>query len=239
MGTKVKIEQSNPMCPPMMGDGNVDATVLWDWFNKAKNFFHLKSIASENKAISVAYGMSGVHTIYWLSANSLALESMMWDKYKTCMHSLFLASNWEHLTHMDVLHIQQNSKSFVKFSLEMMGKNNLLARTDSFLNDELLRDTLEVNMDRELAQECNCENLVLIISLCDWLDKVKHLDESKYQCLEEITCSHINFCPTTATCLPVPGAAASSALSSTFVPIPKLLQTKLGVLNAGSSGLVI
>ncbi|KAF9501793.1 hypothetical protein BDN71DRAFT_1426302 [Pleurotus eryngii] len=196
--------------------------------------------------------MSSVHAIRWLSANSLVLESMTWDEYKTCMHSLFLVSDWEHSTHMDVLRIQQNSGSFVKFSLEMMGKNNLLARTDSFLNDELLCNTLEANMDRELAQECNRENLVSIISLHNWLDKVKRLNERKHQRLEEITCeftklnartplgSCINFRPTTATRLPVPGAAASSALSSTFVPIPKLLQTEHELLSAnGSSGPVI
>ncbi|KAF9501051.1 hypothetical protein BDN71DRAFT_1426716 [Pleurotus eryngii] len=175
MGTKAKIKQLNPMHPPMMGDGNVDTTVLWDWFNKAENFFHLKSIALENKAISVAYGMSSVYTIRWF-----------------------------------------------------------------FLNDELLHNTLEANMDRELAQECNHENLVSIISLRDWLDEVKHLDKRKHQCVEEITCSHINFRPTTATRLPVPGAAVSSALSSTFVPISKLLQTEHKLLSAnGSSGPVI
>ncbi|KAF9496523.1 hypothetical protein BDN71DRAFT_1551256 [Pleurotus eryngii] len=221
METKAKIGQSNPMCPPMMGDGNVDTTVLWDWFNKAENFFCLKSIASENKAISIAYRMSSIHAIHWLSANSL-----------------------EHSAHMDVLHIQQNSKSFVKFSLEMMGKNNLLAGTDSFLNDKLLRDTLEVNMDRELAQECNRENLVLIISLRDWLDEVKRLDERKHQHLKEITCEftklNASSTPTTATHLPVPGAAASSALSFTFVPILKLLQTERELLSTnGSSGPVI
>ncbi|KAF9487084.1 hypothetical protein BDN71DRAFT_1437114 [Pleurotus eryngii] len=185
---KAKVEQSNPTRPPMMGEGDVDATVLWEWFNKAENFFRHKSITAENKVVTVAYGMSGVHAIRWLSANSLNLESMTWDDYKTYMHTLFLASDWEHSTRMDMLRIQQGSRTFVDFSLEMMGRNNLLAGTDSFLNDELLRDMLEANMDRELARECNREALSSLSSFRDWLDEVKHVDECHRQRLEEISC---------------------------------------------------
>ncbi|KAF9488332.1 hypothetical protein BDN71DRAFT_1403415 [Pleurotus eryngii] len=161
---KTKVEQSNPTRPPMMGEGDVNTTVLWKWFNKSENFFHHKSITAENKVVTVTYGMSGVHAIRWLSANSLNLKSMTWDDYKTYMHTLFLASDWEHSTRMDVLHIQQGSRTFMDFSLKMMGRNNLLAGTDSFLNDKLLQNMLKANMDRELACECNREALSLLSS---------------------------------------------------------------------------
>ncbi|KAF9487130.1 hypothetical protein BDN71DRAFT_1437076 [Pleurotus eryngii] len=229
-----------PTRPPMMGDGDVDASLLWKWFNKCENFFRHKSTAAENKVVSVAFGMSGVHAIRWLSANAPNLESMAWDDYKACMCNLFLPSDWEHSTWMDVLWIQQRSKSFVEFSLEMMGKNNLLAGTDSFLNDELLRDTLEANMDRELARECNRENLISVSSFRDWLDEVRRLDERKKQRLEEIACEfgrlnakapvapHINFHPL----IPSKNIASSSPGTTSFVPIPKLLDEERALLSS-------
>ncbi|KAF9493966.1 hypothetical protein BDN71DRAFT_1394118, partial [Pleurotus eryngii] len=91
----------------------------------------------------------------------------------------FLSSNWEHSVCMDILCLQQGAHTFIKFLLEIMGKNNLLAGIDSFFNNESLRDTMNANMDRDLAHECNKENLNPIIIFCDWLDEVKHLNEKK------------------------------------------------------------
>ncbi len=76
----------------------------------------------------------------------------------------------------------------------MMGRNSLLGGTDSFFNDEALRDTMDANMDRKLARECNRENIKSIASFRDWLDEVKRLDERKRQRMEEIerTLARIN-----------------------------------------------
>ncbi|KAF9493970.1 hypothetical protein BDN71DRAFT_1393982 [Pleurotus eryngii] len=93
------------------------------------------------------------------------------------MHTLFLASNWKHTIRMDVLCVQQGSKSFIDFFLDLMSKNNLLAGTDSSLNNELLHDTLKANMDWKLAHELNRENTNSVMLFCDWLDEVKQIDE--------------------------------------------------------------
>ncbi|KAF9495683.1 hypothetical protein BDN71DRAFT_1390877, partial [Pleurotus eryngii] len=145
-----------------------------------------KNTPAENRVVSVAWGMSGVHTVCWLSMNLPILESMSWDTYKSQLRTLFLPSDWEHSARMDVLRLQQCSRSFVEYSLDVMGKNNLLAGTDSFFNDEFLRDTLEANMDCKLARKCNRENTNAIISFRDWLDEVKHLNKKKRQRMEEI-----------------------------------------------------
>lgn len=36
MGVRAMIEHSNPTKPPTMGEGDVDASVLWDWFNRSE-----------------------------------------------------------------------------------------------------------------------------------------------------------------------------------------------------------
>ncbi|KAF9487228.1 hypothetical protein BDN71DRAFT_1437006 [Pleurotus eryngii] len=222
MGVRAKIEQSNPTKPPTMGEGDVDASVLWDWFNRSENFFRQKSITADNRVVSIAWGMSGVHA---------------------SMRTLFLPSDWEHAGRMDVLRLQQGSRSFVEFSLDMMGRNNLLAGTDSFFNDEALRDTMDANMDRELARECNRENVTSIASFRDWLDEVKRLDERKRQRMEEIerTLARINAKSnnnrTTSTVTRPPFQprntnAPVGTNTGSFTPLPKLTDDERALLSA-------
>ncbi|KAG9223840.1 hypothetical protein CCMSSC00406_0007702 [Pleurotus cornucopiae] len=240
MGVRAKIEQSNPTKPPTMGEGDVDASLLWDWFNKSEIFFrHKPSISVDARVETIAWGMSGIHAVRWLSANSTNLSSMDWDTYKEHMRNLFLPSDWEHTTRMDVLRVQQGSRAFADFSLDMMARNNLLAGTDSFLNDEFLRDTLEANMDRELARECNRENANSVASFKDWLAEVKRIDERRRARLEEINQAFARLNvrsssnasrPTTAT--KTPFAPKNTAVStSVFVPIPKLLSEERTLLS--------
>ncbi|KAF9493965.1 hypothetical protein BDN71DRAFT_1394024 [Pleurotus eryngii] len=70
MGAKAKINQSNPTKPPTLDEGNVDASILWDWFNKCEGFFHHKAVKSNKKIVFIAWRMSGIHAVHWLSANS-------------------------------------------------------------------------------------------------------------------------------------------------------------------------
>ncbi|KAF9488176.1 hypothetical protein BDN71DRAFT_1436311 [Pleurotus eryngii] len=151
MGNKAVITQSVPNRPPTLSEGNVDPALLWDWFVKCENFLqHKRPI----------------------------LPEMDWDTYKAQMYSLFLASNWIHTTHMEILRLHQPlSKVFIDFAFDVMGKNNLLARTDSFMNDEYMRETLEAAMEQDLSRECNREGTHLITDFQKWLDEVKHLDE--------------------------------------------------------------
>ncbi|KAF9501794.1 hypothetical protein BDN71DRAFT_1500814 [Pleurotus eryngii] len=239
MGARAEIEQSNPTKPPMMGEGYIDTSLLWDWFNKSKIFFHHKpSISIDTWVEMITWGMSGIHAVRWLSVNLTNLSLMTWDTYKDHMHNLFLPSDWEHTTCMDVLCVQQGSHPFTDFSLDMMACNNLLASMDSFLNDEFLRDTLEANMDRKLVQECNHENTNSFTSFKDWLAEVKHVDERRRAQLEEInqafTCLNMKTVHTAkSTPTPkIPFAPKNTfAASQAFVLIPKLLAKERTLLS--------
>ncbi|KAF4604556.1 hypothetical protein EYR40_003330 [Pleurotus pulmonarius] len=171
MGTKAVITQSAPNRPPTLGKGDVDASVLWDWFTKCENFLRHKDVSGLAMVKTVAYGMSGVRAIRWLAASGPLLHEMDWDTYKTQMRSLFLPSDWEHTTRMDILRFRQGSKVFIDYALELMGKNNLLAGTDSFMNDEFMRETIEAGLESELSRECNREGLGEIVEFSEWLDK--------------------------------------------------------------------
>ncbi|KAF9497999.1 hypothetical protein BDN71DRAFT_1429160 [Pleurotus eryngii] len=220
---KEKVEQSNPTRLPMMGEGDVDTTVLWEWFNKAENFFCHKSIAAENKVVTVAYGMSRVQAIHWLSANTLNLESMIWEDYKTYMRMLFLASDWEHSTCMDVLHIQQGSKTFMEFSLEMMGRNNLLAASSmtSFFathSKQIWTGSSLVNAIEKTYLHCRPSETGLTRSNVS--TNVIDNDWRKYHVRSTVLSK-------------VPGNALTAG-SMPFMPIPKLLDLERTLLSNNS-----
>ncbi|KAF4590949.1 hypothetical protein EYR40_009546 [Pleurotus pulmonarius] len=145
MGVKAVVTQSAPNRPPTMGEGDVDPALLWDWFTKCENYLRHKGADDKDMVKTVAYRMSGVRSIRWLAAKGPVLPEMDWDTYKLQMRALFLTSDWEHTTRMEILRLRQNSKPFIDFAFEVMGKNNLLAGTDSFLNDDFLRETLEAD----------------------------------------------------------------------------------------------
>lgn len=127
---------------------------------------------------SIAYRMSGVRAIHWLAAKGPILGDMDWDTYKLQMCFLFLPCDWEHTTRMDILRLcQPSSNPFIDFVFKVMGKNNLLAGTDSFMNNNYMRETLEAAMEQELSRECNRENTPQIMDFQTWLDAVKHIDK--------------------------------------------------------------
>ncbi|KAF9496563.1 hypothetical protein BDN71DRAFT_1505680 [Pleurotus eryngii] len=61
MGACAKIEQSNLTHLPTMGKGNINTALLWDWFNKAEQFFRHKSIEVSTHVEAIAWGMTSIH----------------------------------------------------------------------------------------------------------------------------------------------------------------------------------
>lgn len=75
-----------------MGEGDVDAGILWDWFVKSENFLQHKGTPAADMVKTVAYGMTSVHVIRWLAANGpgLPLEQFCLSKLDihTCGRTL-------------------------------------------------------------------------------------------------------------------------------------------------------
>ncbi|KAF9493155.1 hypothetical protein BDN71DRAFT_1508868 [Pleurotus eryngii] len=128
-----------------MGEGDVNASLLWDWFTKAENFLWHKSMPAPDMVKTMVYSMTSVHAIHWLTASGLSLPSMDWNTYKDQMCALFLPTDWEYTAGMSVLHLKQGSCPFMDFTLDTMGKNNL--------------DTIKAGMDTDLTLECHRENI--------------------------------------------------------------------------------
>ncbi|KAF9498587.1 hypothetical protein BDN71DRAFT_1428566 [Pleurotus eryngii] len=221
MGIKATIVQSAPNRPSTLGEGNVDAALLWEWFTKCENYLQHKDVSGLPMTKSVAYGMSGVHAIRWLAAMGPVLDQMEWDDYKAQMCLLFLPADWEHTTRMDILHFQQNSKIFIDYAFKLMGKSNLLTGTDSFMNDDYMRGTIGAGMDAELFRECNCEGTGHIESFKAWLDKMS----------ATIAKLSLKAAPTMRTPFLRHGTPTSTASTKTLAPMPKLTSEEQNLLS--------
>ncbi|KAF9495343.1 hypothetical protein BDN71DRAFT_1506903 [Pleurotus eryngii] len=243
MGLRAKIEQSAPNHPPTMGEGDVDASLLWDWFVKSENYLCHKNTPAADMVKTVAHGMGGVHAIRWLAAHGPSLHTMDWDDYKEQMRSLFLPVDWEYTTRMSILRMKQGSRPFIDFALDVLGKNNLLAGTASFMNDDFVCDALEAGMEPNLAQECHQENMNHFDGFRVWMDEVKRLDEQRRQCFEEIAreFARLNVKGSAAAQTSARATRPTSTVSSTskpassFVPIPKLLDSERSLLQNNGS----
>ncbi|KAF4602635.1 hypothetical protein EYR40_005850 [Pleurotus pulmonarius] len=213
-------------------------SLLWDWFTKCENFLHHKGTEERDMVKTVAYGMSSVRAIRWLAAKGPVLSDMDWDTYKSQMRSLFLASDWVHTTHMEILRLRQpGSKPFIDFAFEVMGKNNLLAGTDSFMNDDYMRETLEAAMEQDLSRECNREGTHLITDFQAWLDEVKRLDERRHARLEELTreIAKMSIRPTAGSSTRTPFTRSAQTPASsvrTLTPMPKLTDVERQLLSS-------
>lgn len=241
MGMKATIAQAAPNRPPTLSEGDLDPAILWEWFIKCETYLRHKGTCDADMVKTIAYGMVGVRAIRWLAAKGPALASMGWEEYKSQMRALFLASDWEHVTRMDILRFRQSSsKPFIDFALELMGKNNLLAGTDSFMDDDFMRETIEAGMEQELSRECNRENANHIEDFQRWLDEVKRIDDRRRARLEELAreFAKLSVRQTPSTRLPVlrnPVASNSARSSTTFTPMPRLTdaERKLLLDNGG------
>ncbi|KAF9488047.1 hypothetical protein BDN71DRAFT_1436425 [Pleurotus eryngii] len=74
MGVHAKIDQLNLMKLPTMGEGDINVSILWEWFNKSEQYFCHKSVPATGHTEAIAWGMFGIHAIHWLSANSLTQQ---------------------------------------------------------------------------------------------------------------------------------------------------------------------
>ncbi|KAF9495570.1 hypothetical protein BDN71DRAFT_873162 [Pleurotus eryngii] len=244
MGVSAKIEQSVPNRPPTMGEGDINTALLWDWFVKSENFLRHKNTTAQDMVKTVAYGMTSVHAIRWLAANGPLLLEMDWDTYKEQMCVLFLPTDWEYTARMAVLRLKQGFHPFMDFALDAMARNNLLAGTVSFMNDDFLRDAIEAGMDPELVQECHRENTNRLTEFRTWLDEVKRLDERRRQRFDEIVKEFARLSVHTTVPGRVPpkmavfakstassSSSSSSMTQSTFVPIPKLTDAECRLLQ--------
>ncbi|KAF9489751.1 hypothetical protein BDN71DRAFT_1511847 [Pleurotus eryngii] len=239
MGIKATVVQSALNRPSILGEGDIDATLLWEWFTKCENYLQHKDISGLAMTKSVAYGMSSMRMIHWLTANGPLLDMMEWDDYKDQMHSLFLPSDWEHTTRMDILRFHQNFKIFIDYAFKVMGKNNLLAGTDSFMNNEFMHETIKARMESELSRECSHGGLGQVESFKTWLDEVKHINKHCQQQFEEMSAAiaklAIKPAATTRTPFIHHGTPMTNPHTMNTTPMPKLTESECQLLSSNSS----
>lgn len=69
------------------------------------------------------------------------------------------------------------NKCFWDFALDVRTLNIVLHGTASHLSEAALCNLLETSMDSSLQMECTCEELSKIVTLKEWIEQVRKIDE--------------------------------------------------------------
>ncbi|KAG1856950.1 hypothetical protein C8R48DRAFT_607803, partial [Suillus tomentosus] len=158
------VEQSAPSKPPKLLAGELTPEVARDWDNVCSTYFMHKEVVAADQVKMVAFGMLDprLHTWY--------LSQYSW-----------LESHWDTKLRKKVLGSQQGSRPFYEWALELQNQNALLYGNTAHLSDVQLRNQMEANICDELTTPVLRARLADTLTLRNWIEEVKHLDDKRME----------------------------------------------------------
>jgi hypothetical protein len=89
----------------------------------------------------------------------------------------FLPEDWEEITRIELLAMQQGVDSFWDFAVQVQSKDPLLCNTKSFLDKDQLRHGIKSGMTPKLSLRCRHEKTNKIVIFKEWLADVRRIDD--------------------------------------------------------------
>lgn len=99
----------------------------------------------------------------------------------TALRNDWLEKHWATKLRKKVLGSQQGSRPFYEWALELQNQNALLYGNKAYLEDDKLRDQLEANTCDKLTVPVLRADLAEDLSLREWIEEVKHLDDKRLE----------------------------------------------------------
>ncbi|KAG1815135.1 uncharacterized protein BJ212DRAFT_1481671 [Suillus subaureus] len=163
MTKSATVKQSTPNKPPKLSVGELTPEVIHDWDNACSTYFMHKGIDAGNQVKMIAFRMLDPHLHTWYLTWWIALDAGTFAK--------------------KVLGSQQGSRIFYKWALELQNQNALLYGNTAHLMDTQLCNQLEANICKDLTIPVLRVNLADDLTLKEWIEEVKHLDD---KCCEDL-----------------------------------------------------
>jgi len=175
------VEQSAANKPPKLSPGELTPEVARDWKNACSTYFMHKGIGAEDQVKMIVSGMTDTRLHTWYLAQRDVLDAGTFDAYMTALKNAWLETHWDTKLCKKVLGSQQGTRAFYEWALELQNQNALLYGNAAHLSDIQLRNQLEANICDELTILVLRARLADTLTLKEWIEEVKHLDDKRLE----------------------------------------------------------
>jgi hypothetical protein len=145
--------------------------------NACLGFFEGKEIAPEKQVRKILAGLRDDRIQEWISIDRDEVLKLSFAEFMVEFKAGFLLEDWEEITHIELLAMQQGVDSFWDFAVQVQSKNALLRDTDLFLDKDQLRHRIESGMTPKLTLRCRHEKSNKIVVFKEWLADVRRIND--------------------------------------------------------------
>jgi hypothetical protein len=172
------VEQDSPSKVPLLLPGDISPAVMREYEYACLGYFDTKDIGPEKQVQKILAGLRDTRIQDWVSINREHLLGLTFAAFMAEFKSLYLPKDWEEITRIELLQMNQGNENFWNFAVQVQTKNSILLDTPSYLNKDQLRNRIEAGMSSKLALRIRLEKAVdKTKALGAWLDDVKNVDE--------------------------------------------------------------
>jgi hypothetical protein len=149
------IDQNSPNKVPVLLQGDLTPAVMRQYKNACLGFFEGKEIVLEKQVCKILAGLHDNRIQEWISIDCDEILTLTFAEFMVESKAGFLPEDWEEITCIKLLAMQQGVDSFLDFAMQVQSKNMLLCDTNSFLDKDQLRHHIESGMTPKLTLHCH------------------------------------------------------------------------------------
>ncbi|KIK36766.1 hypothetical protein CY34DRAFT_32780, partial [Suillus luteus UH-Slu-Lm8-n1] len=166
---------------PKLSAGEITPQVACDWENACDTYFLHKQIDAADQVRMIASGMKDPRLRTWYLTQRATLDAGTFSEYMEALRNAWLECHWASKLRKKVLGSQQGTRAFYEWALDIQSLNALLYGNPSHLSDIQLRDQLEASLCDELTVPVLRAKLADNLTLKEWIEEVKHLDDERLE----------------------------------------------------------
>jgi hypothetical protein len=145
--------------------------------NACLGFFEGKEIVPEKQVRKILASLRDDCIQEWISIDRDEILRLSFAEFMVKFKAGFLPEDWEEITRIELLTMQQGVDSFWDFGVQVQSKNALLRDTDTFLDKDQLRHRIESGMTPKVSLRCRHEKSDKIIIFKEWLADVRRIND--------------------------------------------------------------
>jgi hypothetical protein len=158
---------------PILRPGDISPDVMRKFEHACLNYFDHKEIAAEKQVHKILSSFKDSRISDWIANERERLLELSFAEFMNEVRNGYLDRDWEDSTCHELLIMFQNNSSFWDYAVRVQGKNSLLVRTDSHLNDDKLCHRIKAGINDRLSKRCKAEKVNKVVDFKDWLAEVK------------------------------------------------------------------